>query len=392
MIGFPVGFGPKLCLAMLGLLSVVCPTQRGAAQARTGFSGEGIEVCENVGRAGCTSVALNRTSAVPRGTTSRVTVVKAFIDQFDPQNAGSHITVTSPATVRFTSKGAHPQVSPPLCCGYVTMEVTVPGSAGLIPLVLKIGDTVVPLQVVRKGLITVVEQEPDPAQWAANVAVTVRGEDIGNAAVSVPGHATTITSSSDDELRFNARATGNPPGMSATTGGFRTGFRVRDGSRSQPEYEGSSVDVPSLRYRAPSSSAGCVSMPSITAPTPTSPADGAVHTNIPGDRLALDLRWSPAAASPGAEPLSNQQYIVELTRVAPQSPARVAPSGATPLSSVTPGSTTALRSYTSVDTTSAGATVVRKTVDKGFTYRWRVRALNCGQPAPFSPLVSFTVQ
>lgn len=154
----------------------------------------------------------------------------------------------------------------------------------------------------------------------------------------------------------------------------------------------------------------CVANPKISAPTTISPRSGDIinPTNViqltgdggssPGG--SVNFRWSGSFKS-------GERFVLEITAVSTMARA-IAPDAPTTTTSVSTSepirittSTTPLDASTrligaatgtSVYTTAAGVRQHSVNLERGKSYRWRIRAYNCGSDAPFSAYTSFSVE
>ena len=309
------------------------------------------EVC-TVATTAC--VAPGNKPAVRRGVTETIKIKGPFVDhtQLSGVTTGSSSVTVSRAQ----------------SCGSACLEVTVAVKSDhnlgmrLVPIFVKnvFGTTAFNAFIVRRGEITAMTQAPeDPATWGDTVRITITGNDIGDTRVSVP--QSTITNhveapgSGVGTTSFTVRATG---AQTSTSSGITVGDDAVAGISGNYRFTSARRTV---NYR-PVTAPACASTPGITAPSPNSPANGQVFNFTTNPvQAAITLVWGAVQGQFKA----GEQFIVEIGPV----------NGALASSTMPPG-------------------VMQKNVllARNTTFRWRVRALNCGLAAPFSPFSQFTIQ
>ncbi len=331
-------------LALLCSVAVVIPRTMQAQLAVT-------EVCTVVSTA---CVAPGSKPAVRRGITETIKVKGPFVE-----HTALSGTSTGASTVHVTAVSS---------CGSACLNMTVKVDPShnigmrLVPIFLKnvFGATAFNAFIVRKGEITAMAQNPDPATWGEAVAVTITGNDIGDtrAAVSQSDVANHVeaTGSGTSTTTFTVRATG---AQTTTATGITLGDDAVTGVTGNYRF---AIPRRTVNYR-PVTSTACASTPGITAPSLSSPANGQIFTYTTNPvQASITLRWGPSVQ--GAFK-SSEQFIVE-----------IGPVGA-PVTSTMLGQ---------------GVTSRNVLLNRNTTFQWRVRAFNCGLGAPFSPFWQFTVQ
>lgn len=154
---------------------------------------------------------------------------------------------------------------------------------------------------------------------------------------------------------------------------------------------------------------GCVTNPKISAPTTISPKSGDVISPVYLIKLTTDgssrsgginFRWAGSFKA-------NETFMLE---IAPVSATTRAISADAPTTTTRTGTTEPVRTTTSTTTLDAGTRLSsaalgalvyttapgarQHTVDleRGKSYRWRIRAYNCGADAPYSASITFSVE
>ena len=224
------------------------------------------------------------------------------------------------------------------------------------------------LAVLRLGRIESFTASPQSPPWGTPVTVTVRGSDIGNALVSVMNSTVSNVSSSDDRVTFVATGTGAHQSS--------TPFTIRENTAGTPAETAyrPAVALVSLQIPYGAATVAC------GAPLPLFPSDGGVL------RLGADghaaIQWRTVVGA--------RQYRWE---VAPVLDVELAGrTGVLSTATVADRADVIARSGTVAP--AIGATTVTATtpVVAGRRYKWRARAADCGDSAPWSPYRLFTTQ
>jgi hypothetical protein len=324
----------------------------------------------------CSAIGLSSKAQLRRKDTVRFTVVRSGIDSTDRT-----LLVNQNTGVTYNASGRIGGI------GYITVDIDL-GAAPLGDKHIRfphtrVGGFLAIVQVVRKGEITGITQSPRLALCCLPVQVVVSGDDIGNASVELAGHSATITSNSDTQLQFTAKAT-TP--TSATSVELKAWDRTL--GRLVLRYVDPGVTT-ALTYGGQSAAAPCVSVPGIGAPQLSAPASGSVKVFPSGtDALKASVNFSWVQIG---DP--ERKYLLHLE----PSLASATTSGTMGTVGRTAGSTTSNPLGTTEVTvgpfsSSAVFASIARDLGRNLMYRWKVRAVNCGQPAPWSGVNTLTLR
>ena len=364
----------SLAIGMLAIGAVSTPVSAQCSVAAN--SGENVYVKDPIG--GCRGIAMSGGTLVSkprvrRDMTTHVIVFRHFVDGAVP--------ITTNGTISNERNGTAGGI------GYKEFDLTLSANAPLGDMIITlnsiVNDYTLRLAVDRRGEVTGVSQTPNPARWGDPVQVTMTGRDIGNASLQVRDHTVSGVTGTTTTLAYTAKA-------SITTARTSADVTVWDKANAVnlANYVRVGQPVPGqVLYSTAAAAPTCTSMPSIAAPLLTSPAGGAVMSFAsPTDPLkaTVSMSW-PQSGDP------QRKYIlhVENSMI----------SATTPTTTVTKsGSTATVAPLGSTDETvgpfsasSAAASVTRQ-LTRNRVYKWKVRAVNCGQSAPWSAVGTFTVK
>lgn len=252
--------------------------------------------------------------------------------------------------------------------GCLDMTLTVksahPLSIRLVPIFIRnaFGSTAFNAFIVRKGEVTLVRQNPDPAIWGQRVTMTLAGNDIGNTRAAVPGNGVYNHVEADAGFGFDSTTFDVVAGGTQTSNSIGITLGDDDVSGIAGNYRFTTARR-TVEYRPATAAASCVSTPGIGAPSLQSPSNTQVFVGSALDPLntSVALRWG----GPQGAFKATEKFIVELGRA-----------GAAMAAS----------------TTGEGILVKNVSLPRGYTYQWRVKAWNCGLAAPFSATWQFTLQ
>lgn len=333
-----------------GMVLLAAP-QSASAQLRVD------EVCTVVSTA---CVAPDRKPAIRRGVTEIIKIKGPFVNQTNLSGVTTGNPGVTVSRVVGTNCGA-------IGCLDMTVKVVADHNLGirLVPIFIKniFGTTAFNVYIVRRGEITDMIQNPADAVWGNSVGVTIRGYDIGNTRASVArsgvyNHVEAPSGSGLGTTTFTVVA------GETTTPSTSTGVTLGDDDVSgiPGNYRFTSTKR-TVDYRPATATSNCATTPGIAAPAPSTPTNGQIFTFTTTNpvQASITLTWSASQSLFK----STEQYIVE-----------VGPIGGT----------------AAVYTTAQGITSKALSLSRNTNYRWRVRAWNCGQGAPFSAYSNFTVQ
>ncbi|HKP28902.1 MAG TPA: hypothetical protein VJU15_05850 [Gemmatimonadales bacterium] len=238
----------------------------------------------------------------------------------------------------------------------------------------------------RRGEITAIQQTPVPGLWGSVVNVTVTGRDIGNATLEIASHTVSGITSGNTSLTFTTRASSTVAAQ--TSADMVIWDKANSKSLGYYRFPGKAYSG-QLAYATMSATGSCTSVPNLGAPSLGAPTSGAV---IGGFASATDpvnasvsLSWQKVAA-----PL--QSYVLHLETF-------IAATTSTALTGGKTGTTTTLSPLSTTEQTvimptsqaSLSNVTQPRSLTRHRTYKWKVRATNCGQSAAWSPLSTFTV-
>jgi hypothetical protein len=338
-------------------------------------SGENLYVRDAIG--GCRSTPLvggkpASKLRVRRDISTHILVFKHGVEQGVPRTSRGSISNERSGIANFI--------------GYKEFDLTLPAGAALGDMTITIGtvltgDHAFTLAVDRRGEITAFTQTPSPARWGDPVQVSFTGRDIGNASARVGDHTVSGIVSTSTSLQLTAKA-------AITTARTRADVTAWDkaNSASLGRYVRVGQPVPGqITYSTEAAPAVCTSVPGIGAPQLSQPATGAVMSFASATSplmATVSFAW-PQSGDP------QRKYILHLESALITT---------NTITTTRTGSTTTLAPLTSSDvtvgpfsSTSPGASVTRQ-LTRNRAYKWRVRAVNCGQTAPWSGTSSFTVK
>ena len=347
-----------------------------AAQECPDSTGEGFRWKDPITKA-CHKGALNTKPKLRRGGTLRLTVVRNLIDFTDrtalaQQNIG----------VTFVAAGNTRGI------GFITVDLAL-ANAGLEDKIIRFphltGGFNPTVAIVRRGEVTGITQAPTEPRWGTDVAVTVKGRDIGNAGLAVSRHTLSGISNTDTEIKFTARAD------AATSMVSNNLIEMWDKGYTKGVVRYARVYVPgtlaptTFYYAASFGSAPCVTVPNIGAPVLTGPANGSTATGFasPTDPVTSRTRFTWQHNDP------ERKYIFHLERY---------PLITSTTMTTTRSGTTALAPLNTMEKTvgpfssdSQEGSVV-ELLPRQRTYKWKVRAVNCGLSTPWSTLFTHSVK
>jgi len=346
-----------------------------SAQECPDSTGEGFRWKDPISQA-CHKVPLNTKPKIRRGGTARLTVVRNLIDFTDrtalaQQNIG----------VTFVAAGNTKGI------GFITIDLAL-ANAGLEDRIIRFphltGGFNATVAIVRRGEVTGVSQVPSQPRWGTDVAVTIKGRDIGNAGLEVARHTLRGITNTESEIKFTARSDGAGEGYTKnvivawdkgfTKGAVRYGRLTPPGTSSfQLLFYYSSADPP------------CVTVPNIAGPTLTGPANGSIAT---GFASATDPITSKANLT-WRQNDPQRKYIlhIETYPVITQSTTITTRSGSTTLAPMN----TVEKAVGPFWSDSLEAVSV-EWLPRNRTYKWKVRAVNCGLSTPWSGVFTHTVK
>jgi len=346
-----------------------------SAQECPDSTGEGFRWKDPISQA-CHKVPLNTKPKIRRGGTARLTVVRNLIDFTDrtalaQQNIG----------VTFVAAGNTKGI------GFITIDLAL-ANAGLEDRIIRFphltGGFNATVAIVRRGEVTGVSQVPSQPRWGTDVAVTIKGRDIGNAGLEVARHTLRVITNTESEIKFTARSDGAGEGYTKnvivawdkgfTKGAVRYGRLTPPGTSSfQLLFYYSSADPP------------CVTVPNIAGPTLTGPANGSIAT---GFASATDPITSKANLT-WRQNDPQRKYIlhIETYPVITQSTTITTRSGSTTLAPMN----TVEKAVGPFWSDSLEAVSV-EWLPRNRTYKWKVRAVNCGLSTPWSGVFTHTVK
>jgi len=279
-----------LAIAFVGLASLVSAT-RAAAQNNNAIS-------VNDFATGQRSSALTSTVPLRRGVTSRVTIVKDFIDLV---TFGS-ISMTGGASISGLSNGRTQSSG----MGFLAMDVTVPPGQNVgSTLTLKVGmHDVFKFNTVNRGEISSITKNPDPATIPAATpwTATIQGTDLGSV-VSLSINCHTITYSGRTANAVTARLTRS---AACTTSAY--GVALRGGADNDPpSYNLAAGPDAGFQFAYAPGGIACVSQPTIGAPNIRQPQSNSVITFNAGTpspasvTFVWDTVTSNSSTAPGNE-------------------------------------------------------------------------------------------
>jgi hypothetical protein len=272
--------------------------------------------------------------------------------------------------------------------GYKEFDLTLPAGAALGDMTITIGtvftgDHSITLAVDRRGEITGFTQTPSPARWGDAIQVSFTGRDIGNASARVGDHTVSGLVSTSTSLQLTAKA-------AITTARTKADVTAWDQANdpSLGRYLRVGQPVPGqITYSTQTATAACTSVPGIGAPQLSQPATGAVMSFASATdplKATVTFAWQQSGDPERKYILHVESALITTT--------------STTTTTTRTGSTTTLAPLTTSDvtvgpfaSTSPSATVTQQ-LTRNRTYKWRVRAVNCGQTAPWSGTGSFTVK
>lgn len=304
---------------------------------------------------GCTQPA-NR-PPIRRGKTETIQIKGPFVDH----TVRSGVTTGNPG-VTVSSVTKTTCVNEPCLAIALTTSPSFSLGARLVPIFVSnvFGSTAFNVTVVRKGEITLMTQSPSEPVWGEIVSVRVEGNDIGNtrAAVTSSIVRNQVEASSGSGFGFTTFiVVGNELSNPPTSTDVTVGDDDLTGRAGNYTF---SIPKRTINYRPQTSSDACIATPGITAPSPSFPAnDAIIIPTVNSVNHTLTIRWS---ASQG-QFKATEQFILEITPLNP-----------------------------TTYTTPQGIMSRSLTVPRNTTYRWRVKAFNCGLAAPFSGFSTFTVR
>ena len=342
-------------------------------------SGENVYVKDPIG--GCQKIALSFGNPVSkprvrRDMTTHVIVFRHFVDGAVP--------ITTNGTISGERNGTAGGI------GFKEFDLTLNANAPLGDMIITLNsipnDFTLRLAVDRRGEVTGMSQTPNPARWGDSVQVTMTGRDIGNASLRVRDHTISGVSSTTTTLAYTAKAS-----ITTTT---RTSAEVTVWDKANAlglaNYLRVGQPVPGqVLYSTAAAAPTCTSVPSLSAPLLTSPAGGAVMSFAsPTEPLkaTVSMSW-PQSGDP------QRKYILHLentmiSATTPTTTTTVSKSGGS-VTLAPLGSTDETVGPFSATTPAASVT---RQLTRNRIYKWKVRAVNCGQAAPWSAVGTFTIK
>ena len=213
--------------------------------------------------------------------------------------------------------------------------------------------------------------------------MTLSGRDIGEASVQVRDHSVSSIVSTGTSLQFTTKATITTARTQADVVAWDKAndpslgkyFRVR------------SLTAGEVTYSTAAATASCTSVPGIGAPILSLPASGAVMSFASATepiKANVTMSWQQVG-----DP--QQKYILHTENVL------ITTSTSTTTVSKTGGSVTLAPLGVTDETvgpfsTSSSAASVTRQLTRNRIDKWKVRAVNCGQVAPWSAVGTFTVK
>ena len=330
--------------------------------------------------AGCRRTAIVNGNAaanpiVRRGLTTHVIIVRHFVEQYKDK--------VTPSRGSIANKNAGIANG----IGFLEFDLTLNVGDAQGGLSIDFGPTLVlglfrlNLTVISKGEITGFTQTPSPARWGDPVNVSLTGNDIQSPGINVASHTVSNLTSTANAVSFRVQAT------SGSTARTSTAVELWDTSVSRaaglfmwPGHSGG----PALVY---STAAGtpCASVPGIGAPILGTPANGSVMTfSSPTSPVSATVTF---AFNNTGDPQGKYLLHVEKSIITATLDGSIGTRTSTSIGTV--------GTITTEETVTAGPSgnvSVVKNLERNRAYKWKARAVNCGQSAPFSTVSAFTVR
>lgn len=368
---------PRVSLVVVFLILGANATPADAQCSVAGNSGENLYVRDAI--AGCRSTPIVNGKPVAKLRIRRDITSHVLVFRHGMQ---SGVPTATRGTISNESSGIANNI------GYKEFDLTLSAGAALGDMSISIktvfsGDFTSLLAVDRRGEITAFTQTPTIARWGDPVQMSFTGRDIGNASARVGDHTVSGLVSTSTSLQLTAKA-------AITTARTKADVTAWDKANdpSLGRYLRVGQPVPGqITYSTQTATAACTSVPGIGAPQLSQPATGAVMSFASATdplKATVTFAWQQSGDPERKYILHVESALITTT--------------STTTTTTRTGSTTTLAPLTSTDetvgpfsSTSPGASVTRQ-LTRNRTYKWRVRAVNCGQTAPWSGTGSFTVK
>ncbi len=369
-------YGSRLALIITALVPGAGATPVSAQCSVAANSGENVYVKDPF--AGCRRVAIVNGNPVSkprirRDATTHILVFRHFVDGAVP--------IATRGTITNERNGSSNGI------GFKEFDLTLGAGAALGDMTISLNsipnDFTLKLAVDRRGEITGVTQAPAPARWGEEVRMTLSGRDIGEASVQVRDHSVSSIVSTGTSLQFTTKATITTARTQADVVAWD---KANDPSLGKYFMVGS-LTAGEVTYSTAAATASCTSVPGIGAPILSLPASGAVMSFASATepiKANVTMSWQQVG-----DP--QQKYILHTENVL------ITTSTSTTTVSKTGGSVTLAPLGVTDETvgpfsTSSSAASVTRQLTRNRIYKWKVRAVNCGQAAPWSAVGTFTVK